>query len=76
MNNKKVSIVIHTYNRADNLSRSINSLLQQTYKDFEILIVDDGSTDNTQEVALGFEDTRYCSMLSEQIKTQKPYIIY
>ena len=49
MNTPFFSIVIPTYNRAHILSRSIDSVLSQTYQDFELIIVDNGSTDNTQE---------------------------
>lgn len=42
-----VSIVLPTYNRATVVRRSIDSLLAQTFKDFEIIVVDDGSTDST-----------------------------
>jgi len=48
--NPKVSIIIPTYNRAELLPRTIKSVLNQTLKDFELIIVDDGSTDNTKEV--------------------------
>ena len=44
------SIVIPTYNRAHLISRTIESILAQTFRDFEVIIVDDGSTDNTEEV--------------------------
>lgn len=56
--NEKVSIIIPTYNRAHLIERSIQSILNQTYEDFELLIVDDGSTDNTQEVVEGINDFR------------------
>ena len=42
------SVVVPTYNRAHILSRSIGSVLGQTFEDFELIIVDNGSTDNTQ----------------------------
>lgn len=43
----KVSVVITTYNRMRYLSQAINSVLDQGYRDFEVIVVDDGSTDNT-----------------------------
>jgi glycosyltransferase involved in cell wall biosynthesis len=45
-----VSIIIATHNRADKLPPTVHSLLTQTFKDFEILIVDDASKDETQQV--------------------------
>lgn len=47
---KTLTIFTPTYNRAHTLVRTYNSLCQQTCKDFEWLIIDDGSTDNTREV--------------------------
>ena len=54
----KVSVVIPTYNRADLLPRAVNSVLAQTYQDYEIIIVDDCSPDDTQDVAAKFSDRR------------------
>ena len=54
------SIIIATYNRAHLLPRAINSVLNQTYQNFEIIVVDDGSTDNTAETVEPFKrDSRF-----------------
>ena len=56
--NPKVSVVITTYNRAALLPRAIRSVLAQTYEDYELIIVDDCSTDDTPEVVQRFADSR------------------
>lgn len=59
MNNTDlVSVIIPTYNRAHLIKRSVESVLNQTYKNLELIIVDDGSTDNTKEVIDSFNDKR------------------
>lgn len=50
MNNIKISVVICTHNRGRYLGQAIDSLLQQEFNDFEILVVDNASTDNTKEI--------------------------
>ncbi|NLW84235.1 MAG: glycosyltransferase family 2 protein [Phycisphaerae bacterium] len=52
----QVSIIIPTYNRATYVTMAIDSVLTQTYTDYEIIVVDDGSTDNTQEVLRPYMD--------------------
>jgi glycosyltransferase involved in cell wall biosynthesis len=54
----EVSIILPTYNRGWCLSRSIRSVLAQSHQDFELIIVDDHSTDDTQEIVKQFVDTR------------------
>lgn len=58
MKNSFISVIVPTYNRADLISETIESILNQTYKNFELIIVDDGSTDNTEEVIRKFKDSR------------------
>ncbi len=52
----KVSVIIPTYNRANYICETIDSVLSQTFKDFEIIIVDDGSTDHTRDVLEKYRD--------------------
>ncbi len=52
------SIVIPTYNRAGFIGKAIQSVLAQTYPHYEIIVVDDGSTDHTNEVVQGLADDR------------------
>ena len=61
-NNKKndsvVSIIIPTYNRANLIGKSISSVLNQTFKNFEVIVIDDGSIDDTERVVKSFNDPR------------------
>ena len=61
----KVSFIIPCYNLAHFLGDCVNSILSQTYGDFEILIMDDCSPDNTPEVAAEFKDTRVIYIRNE-----------
>lgn len=54
----KVSIIMPTYNDALHISSSIQSVIEQTHSDWELLIMDDGSHDNTHSVVLNFQDNR------------------
>ncbi len=51
-----VSVIIPTYNRATYVSRAIESILSQSYRDFEVIVVDDGSCDNTKQVVQAYGD--------------------
>ena len=52
----KVSVIMGIYNCADTLSDAINSVLMQTFSDWELIMCDDGSTDNTYDVALHYKE--------------------
>lgn len=53
-----VSIILPTYNRADKLGDAIGSVLAQNYETFELLVIDDGSTDQTETLINSYEDKR------------------
>lgn len=63
MNGYKISVILPTYNRLEFIEDTINSIMNQTYKDFEIVIADDGSTDGTDSYI-------------EELKAKNDNIIY
>ena len=50
MNNRKVSVIVPVYNAEKFLNKAIDSLVRQTLEDIEIILVDDGSTDNSPRI--------------------------
>lgn len=58
MANPKVTVLMSVYNGERFLRESINSILSQTFKDFEFLIINDGSTDRTKEILESYDDPR------------------
>ncbi len=62
------SIVIPTYNRVTLLKRAIDSVLDQTLNDFELIVVDDHSTDNTESVVNRIDDSRVLYFVNERTK--------
>ncbi|WP_300485949.1 glycosyltransferase family 2 protein [Flavobacterium sp.] len=56
-----VSVIIPTYNRADLIGATLDSMIAQTYQDWECIVVDDGSTDNTEEILSAYsnKDSRF-----------------
>ncbi|MCC0177583.1 glycosyltransferase family 2 protein [Waterburya agarophytonicola K14] len=56
--NPEVSIIIPTYNSEAYLAQALESVISQTYRDFEIILIDDASTDSTVKIARNFKDKR------------------
>ena len=54
----KISVILPVFNGERFIKQAIQSVLQQTFVDFELIIIDDASTDNTQEVIRQFKDSR------------------
>ena len=65
MNNVKVSIIVPAYNREKEIAGCIKSLINQTLREIEIIIIDDGSTDNTSAVVESFSDNRITLIKTE-----------
>jgi glycosyltransferase involved in cell wall biosynthesis len=53
-----VSVVMPAFNSSAYIAKAIESVLEQSYRNFELIIVDDGSTDNTQQIVSGYQDNR------------------
>ncbi|WP_392533148.1 glycosyltransferase family 2 protein [Nostoc sp. C117] len=64
--NPKVSVIIPAYNTEAYIEKAIKSALEQTLNDIEVIVVDDGSTDKTVEVAKSFSDQRLKVIVNEQ----------
>ena len=62
----KISAMILTRNRKEFLREAIKGVLSQTYKDFEVIIIDNGSTDGTEEVVKEFDDERIVYLRNEK----------
>jgi glycosyltransferase involved in cell wall biosynthesis len=63
-----VSVILCTYNRAQLLPRAIRSVLAQKYLSYELIVIDDGSTDNTKELVGQFDDQRIRYVAHERNK--------
>ena len=66
MENPKVTILMSIYNGEKYLREAVNSILAQTFKDFEFLIIDDGSTDLSLDIIKSYTDTRIRLVRNEQ----------
>lgn len=65
-NSPKVSVILTSYNHAAYIATAIESVLKQTFADFELLIIDDGSTDASREIIKRFDDPRIKTFLYEE----------
>ena len=61
-NSPKISVIVPTYNRAYQLKETLCSVLTQTYQDFELIVVDDGSIDDTSKVVKEFPRVKYLTL--------------
>jgi glycosyltransferase involved in cell wall biosynthesis len=61
-----VSVIVVTCNRADLLFKCLNSIVNQTYNQIEIIVIDDGSTDNSREIVENFNDNRIVYIYHEK----------
>ena len=57
----KISVVMPAYNSEKYIAEAIESILNQTFTDFEFIIINDGSTDRTEEIILSYNDERIVS---------------
>ena len=62
------SVVIPTYNRSELLKEAVHSIMDQSFEDFELLIVDDHSTDDTKNVVASFKDSRIKYIVNDRTK--------
>lgn len=56
MSDVKVTVLMPAYNAGNFIAEAIQSVLNQTFRDFELLIINDGSTDNTAQIVRSFHD--------------------
>jgi glycosyltransferase involved in cell wall biosynthesis len=62
----RVSVIMPAFNEASYVRRSIDSILAQTFRDFELIVVDDGSTDGTWGIVQGYDDPRIVGVRGER----------
>lgn len=65
MDNYKISVILPVYNSAMYLGKAVESILNQTYKEFELIIIDDGSTDNSVDIIKKYTEERVKFFQSE-----------
>ena len=68
------SIIIPLYNKADYIAETLKSVLNQTYCDYEVIVVNDSSTDNSLEVASSFQDERNSYLCKRKRKVYQQHV--
>ena len=63
-----INIYITNHNYGKYLSKSINSVLNQTYKNYELIIIDDGSTDNSKQILEKYKNYKNIKIIFQKIK--------
>jgi len=66
-----LSVIIPTYNRYDVLKRAIKSVLAQSYQNFELIVIDDGSSDNTPKIQKEFPNIRYFHQINKGVSSAR-----
>lgn len=61
-----ISVVLATYNDEKYIKEAIDSVLDQTYRDFELIIIDDGSSDRTADIICSYDDKRIIFIQNER----------
>ena len=64
-NHPKISVIIPLYNKAPYIKRTLDSVLNQTMQDFEVIVVNDGSKDGGEKIVEGYDDPRICLISQE-----------
>ncbi len=72
--NPLVSVIVPVYNHGKFLNKRIESILSQSFKDFEIIVLDDASTDNSYEIAMKYSWHPAVSVIRNDINTSSPFI--
>jgi glycosyltransferase involved in cell wall biosynthesis len=68
----KFSVIVPTYNRGHLISRAIESIFAQTFNDFEIIVIDDGSTDDTKKILDAYQGKiRYCHQKNQGVSAAR-----
>ena len=68
LNNNFISILITNYNKSKFLNKSLNSLIKQNYKNYEIIFFDDGSTDKSIEIVKQYKNIRLIKNLKKNLQ--------